>query len=308
MALHWSSWESFVDHTHPSMLKSPDLLSSLASQSTFITIIQLEDSRRRLDESLQRLSTLGYADPRVIGHPLSRRVLEEGYNIALHVIRAGEELLLNHERLARSDAAYGFLHQNDLPKHWQRYLHEGNPSYEIYRLYQDASALLDGFTKLIDEDQRLLVAGLQLPADLDADFRTARSLFSLGFDEVGLLVASRGLERVLRQVAKARRITIESKNAESPAWDADLYDLIEVLFRVRWKASNEHLIDAQSKALLHYLRSRRNVAAHPSSRESMGTLAPREAAIIAARTAQSLWAAVSATRALLSPRSVKKTW
>src|SRR3990170_3435762 len=110
MALHWSSWESFVDHTHPSMLKSPDLLSSLASQSTFITIIQLEDSRRRLDESLQRLSTLGYADPRVIGHPLSRRVLEEGYNIALHVIRAGEELLLNHERLARSDAAYGFLH------------------------------------------------------------------------------------------------------------------------------------------------------------------------------------------------------
>src|SRR5215471_17825609 len=55
---------------------------------------------------------------------------------------------------------------------------------------------------VVSARRRLLVEGLSLPADLAADFRTARDLFSVGLDEVGGLIAGRGLKGVLRAITR----------------------------------------------------------------------------------------------------------
>src|SRR5262245_65585889 len=53
----------------------------------------------------------------------------------------------------------------------------------------------------IKAEDRFIVGVLDLPPSLESDFRTSRNLFSIGFDEVGLLIAGRRLEGVLRKIA-----------------------------------------------------------------------------------------------------------
>ncbi len=309
MALYWSSWEAYVARVQPSTVKSRGLFESLVRQSSLSTILQIEDSRRRLEIALEQINILGYATHKVILKKPSKRSLDEVYSAAVQVIRAGEELLLYHARLAEHDAAYGFLHQNELPSHWSRYIREGNPAYEIYQLYQDAKKLLDGLSQLIEEDQRLIIYDIQLPPELEADFRLARNLFSVGFDDVGLLIAGRGLEGVLRKIAEVRKIMlINAKGNATPVSEADAYDLIEAMYRIRWKVSSTRLISSDTRTLLHYLRTLRNEGAHANTQGLRSPIRPRETATIVADTANRLWHDVTGTRARLAVAEVKKDW
>lgn len=58
--------------------------------------------------------------------------------------------------------------------------------------------------------------------ELEADFRLARNLFSIGFDEVGVLIAGRGLEGVLRKVAAMRKIELVVRGNATSVAEADL--------------------------------------------------------------------------------------
>jgi hypothetical protein len=129
----------------------------------------------------------------------------------------------------------------------------------------------------------------------------------VGFDDVGLLIAGRGLEGVVRKVAEVRKIFLEAKGKTILAYDADLHDLIEVMFHVRWKTKGTRLITSETKALLHYVRILRNSGAHPS-RTAKSAANPRETATVIAETANRLWNEVSTTRARLAPTTVQKTW
>src|SRR5262245_53495019 len=80
----------------------------------------------------------------------------------------------------------------------------------------------------IKAEDRFIVGVLDLPPSLESDFRTSRNLFSIGFDEVGLLIAGRGLEGVLRKIAYTRKIVLGVKGKASPVFEADIYDLIYV--------------------------------------------------------------------------------
>jgi hypothetical protein len=142
---------------------------------------------------------------------------------------------------------------------------------------------------------------------LEADFRLARNLFSLGFDDVGLLIAGRGLEGVLRKIANIRKILLESKGKTAPAAEADLHDLIETMYQLRWKTKGTRLISPEAKALLHYLRTLRNNGAHPVA-GSRSAVNLREKAVLVAETANRLWNEVSKTKARLHPAVVPKTW
>ena len=155
-------------------------------------------------------------------------------------------------------------------------------------------------------EDEFIVSSIELPDPLEADFRLARNLFSVGFDEVGLLIAGRGLEGVLRKIADVRNISLETKGKSVPASEVDLYDLIETMYQLRWKTQRTRLISPEIKALLHYLRTIRNTGAHPSGARSVVNL--REKAVLVAATANRLWGEVSETKARLHPTIVQKTW
>jgi hypothetical protein len=84
---------------------------------------------------------------------------------------------------------------------------------------------------------------------------------------MGLLIAGRGLEGVLRRIIQEKRVMITSKNKSTPGWESDFYDLIELCYRVRWNSPLTRLIDNNTRRLLHFLRSIRNSSAHPSSQQ-----------------------------------------
>lgn len=227
--------------------------------------------------------------------------------IVIEAIHAGEELLLYHRRLAISEASYGFLHQHTVLDHWDRYKRTDRIAFEIEQLVKEIRRLLDGYEQIAREDERFITDNLDIPPELERDFRLSRDLFSVGFDETGLLVAGRGLEGVLRQIARNRRILIEARGKVFPASEADLHDLIETMSVIRWKVKGVPLISRDTKALLHYLRTIRNSGAHPS-RDDLGTESLRETASVVANTATRIWKSVSSSRARLSPTTVQKSW
>ena len=143
--------------------------------------------------------------------------------------------------------------------------------------------------------------------DRESDFRLARNLFSVGFDEVGLLMAGRGLEGVLRKIAVVRKISLEVKGKPVPASETDLSDLIQTMYQLHWKTERTRLISAETRALLHYLRALRNSGAHAVD-GTRSEVSLREKAVLIAETANRLWSEVANTKARLYPTVVQKTW
>src|SRR5207245_1382930 len=117
---------------------------------------------------------------------------EQAQPLVVDAVYAAEELLLYHKRLAKSKAAYGFLHQHSLPDHWHRYAETHRIVREINQFMSDVDELIRGFEAMAEAEDEFIVGSLDLPAPLEADFRLSRNLFSVGFDEVGLLIAGRG--------------------------------------------------------------------------------------------------------------------
>lgn len=304
----WASWQEYVDAVHPAAFDSPGRLRGAQRDSWFEAECHLWEAVRKLTEAARTLHTLGFTGSDHESPPDDVSVINRAERIVLDAIFAGEELLLYHKRLAKSDAAYGFLHQNELVKHWDRYEGAGRLPMEIHQLMSDIGELLNGYQEFVQAEDRFIIGHIDLPSSLESDFRLARNLFSVGFDDVGLLIAGRGLEGVLRRIADVRKIAIEVKGKTSPASEADFYDLIEAMSRVRWKTSRTRLITPEIKALLHYLRSLRNSGAHPTGPSGRSTISPRETATLIAETADRLWKDVSGTRARLDPPAVQKTW
>ncbi|MDA2933698.1 hypothetical protein MYX82_05090 [Acidobacteria bacterium AH-259-D05] len=218
-----------------------------------------------------------------------------------------------HKRLAMEGrAAYGFLHQRHFEKHWDRYS-AVRIDCELRRLMEGVDELLEGFHRLISDDMWFLLAEVDdLPDFLKEDFILARDLFSVGFDEVGVLAVGRGLEGVVRAIAREKELVIShnskhNKDKESPACQARLYDLVEALYRVRWQQDGATLIDQTTRNLLHFLRSMRNRSAHPTRDSPPQHKNWREVAVIAARSAQNLWTEAK-SRQGLAEKVIDKTW
>jgi hypothetical protein len=307
MAWLWHSWQEYVEAVHPSLADRPGLWRQSHRQSRLETVRHLLEAVSELTEAQRDLSELGYSGNDDQRPPHDSKTINMAKRLVTKAIYAGEMLLLYHRRLAESDASYGFLHQNELLKHWDRYEQTGRIAGEIQQLSADISELLQGYQHLLKTEERFIIGRLELPAELEADFQTARHLFSIGFDEVGLLIARRGLEGVLLKIAHARKIAIEVKGKISPAHETDFYDLIEAMYHIRWKVKGGRLIDNETRSLLHYLRTLRNAGAHPRFVRTRSGGNCRETAIVIADTANLLWTQAS-SRAKLQPRVLQKTW
>jgi hypothetical protein len=157
------------------------------------------------------------------------------------------------------------------------------------------------------DDEKFLVYNLDLPSELESDFRQARNLFSIGLDDVGVFIVGRGLEMTLRSIAKKRSIMISRRNQIEPASEADLFDLIEAMASLRWKRTASKLITTETKALLHYLRVLRNSSAHPILQGNRSAIGAREIASLATETASRLWKDATTTRAKFTQTTINKS-
>lgn len=215
--------------------------------------------------------------------------------------------MLYHKRLAKSNASNEFLGAHHVFDHWERYSATGRIFREIDNLIKGSQELLEGYQNIIREDDKFLLYDLELPRGLEGDFVLARNLFSVGFDEVGVLIAGRGLEGVLRKIAKQRKIMVIIKNKTISASEADVYDLIETMFRGKWKATGAPLIVKETKALLHYLRTIRNEGAQGTKKPQVNSN-PRGIASIVTETANQLWKDITVSRAKLEPTIITRDW
>lgn len=306
MAWLWNSWEEYSDYVQPLSVRRP-IFRSAKRATAFRAQRELQDSIRIVKENVTKLRSLGFTGRDNEPPPTDVRVLDEARHVARELIHAGEKLLIYHKRLATSDRAYGFLHQHEIFEMLNASSDSMAMVIEIEQLVKDTDELAGGLYEIETDDEKLFLHDLDLPTQLETDFRIARNLFSVGLDEIGVFVAGRGLERVLREIAKLRRVMIQKKNEVEAASESDLFDLIETMARIRWKSSGERLLTADTKALLHYLRTMRNATAHPT-RNLNATIAPREIAKILAETANRLWKDVTKTRARFSETTIRKNW
>jgi len=306
MSWLWNSFGAYKNYVHPVLVDRAQIYNraAVASLATREKLLTLAISKLKRD--LVEIRKLGFENVDIFSRNID--ILPEAKQLVMDIIFSGEEILLYHERLATSDYSYGFLHQHDLPQHWERYENNGRIFQEIGQLVEDGQALLDGCSEISEIDNRFLAQDSSMPSPIAGDFRLARDLFSVGLDEVAVFCAGRGFENVLRLVARRRRFRLIAKGTIIPAFDADLYDLIELFYRVRWKKTGDRLIDRTFRQLLHYLREIRNSVAHPSDAGKTVLIRPRETASLIASAAGSLWNRIVESRDRLRGVTVKKTW
>ncbi|MGB7028528.1 MAG: hypothetical protein WBD72_14670, partial [Candidatus Acidiferrum sp.] len=193
MAWLWDSWEEYARNVGPVVADHPGVFRLAQRSSWFETEHRLWDAFERLEKACRALHQLGF-DGSENPPPSDPKTIERAYRLVEDAVFAGESLLLYHKRLAKSDFSYGFLHQKDILDHWDRYEKSGRVASEIQQLMADVRELRKGYYDFVDAEDRFLLDDLDLPPPLESDFRLARNLFSIGFDEVGLLIAGRGLE------------------------------------------------------------------------------------------------------------------
>lgn len=306
MAWLWNSWEEFVKECRPVGIRRGTFHHSQTNTGLEAARHLLESFSKLTDASdeLKRLGFKGQSFPSPKHDPA---MVSGVHNHVITAIYAGEELLMYHKRLAQSDAAYGFLHSNELLDHWDSYVGGQRIVYEVQQLMDDIDKLVEGYRHMEREDERLLLGTLELPKMLEEDFRVSRNLFSLGFNEVGLLIAARGLEKVLRQIASDRHIQITLGPKTEAASEADLHDLIEVMARIKWKVKGTVLITRETRTLLQHIRTVRNGGAH-SGAQDVDTEHLRQTASIIAHAANRLWKSVATSRAKLDPTTIVKKW
>ena len=301
MDWRWSSWEEYVENVSPVCVDGQGTYRLAQRKSRYKVAFAIAESIGTLRNCLRSLNDLGFGEDQ---WPRNRSILDDTHRIVIDLIYAGERLLLHNKRLAVSGAAYGFLHQHEILEHWDHYSSGDRIFREVSQLVTDSNQLLGGYDEMVADDDDFIVQNFDIPEPLMSEFRLVRDLFSLGFDDVGVMVAGRGLEGVLRRIAHARKIIVEIKGKPEPACDADFHDLIEVMYRLQWKASGARLITGQTRALLQYLRSIRNAHAHPGTGGGQTAGSPREIATIVAKVANQLWGDVMRSRAKFAQTTV----
>ena len=279
MAWLWDSFEEFDDFVKPVLLQTRGESNLIQRDTSAENERRLFESVRDLSDALAALRKLGFEGGFQL--PAARPNDAAGIRgLVEKAVYSGERLLLLNKRLAMSEAASGFLSQHDILDHWQRYSEGKRILMEVNRLVEDAQRLVNGHHEIVRADECFLVSDLDLPEDLESDFRLARNLFSVGFEKVGVLIASRGLEGVLRRIAEEKRLRTKP--------EPTLHELTTALYQARWRGRDERLITRKTRSLLDYLRTIRNQSAH-SGEDPQPILSPRDTALAIARTASRLW-------------------
>ncbi len=305
MQILWKSYEEYYGYVAPRVVMENNFQSHNIF-SSFEHIKRLQEAKLELNSLVNELTKMGFADQWSSNEKWKK--LPEARLHVLDLASAGEIFLFYNRRLAKSNASYIFLHQKDIDEHWERYSTSDRIFREVSELVLATKSMLEAYEDIVNEDSKFLLTDIDLPNELKADFVLARDLFSVGFDEVGLLITGRGLEGVLKAIAKKKRIKILVRGKQFFAHDARFYDLIEVLARVKWQKDKSRLISSDVKSLLHFLRSVRNSGAHPTADKNNSLVSYREMAMVSAQIANTLWEKVTIERARILRSTINKDW
>lgn len=305
MAWSWSSYDDFKDYVSPIEKKKQSFFQYAQSASLFEQQKMLFEAVTELDNGLQLLRKIKYSDniPTV-----SNTQLENSRKIVWKIVYYGEQLLLYHKRLAQSHWANDFIYEKDIDDHWDRYTRNGRIHNELKKFIKATEKLWEGFLEITSNDSAFIIDEIDLPESLKTDFFISRNVFSVGLDEIGVLIAGRGLEGVLREIARIKDLKIKIKGKDAPACETDFNDLIEFFYRLRWTKDNSRFINNQIRSLLHYLRSIRNSEAHPTLDNELNQKNAREMAKIITKTANSIWKDGNRKRARFVDKTITKDW
>lgn len=276
----WDSDEEFEEYVQPHAINP---VRHVRHSYTILSLAQcareLYENLANLRQALEQFETLLEQEP-------TPDAMEQARTLAIEICHFGESVLVFQKRLVLDMHAYGFVHGKDAIPHAAHQTHRPPTLYDLRQLAEDTRELLDGFEEMARADADFLVSGLRLPDSLLRDFRLARDLFSVGLDEIGLLVAGRGLEGVVRAILAERRI---STPRAKPAAEAHLNEMIDILRQLRWKADKKPFLPRGAAEILHWLRETRNIGAHPQVDEGHPLGPPRELALLVTQAAQRLW-------------------
>jgi hypothetical protein len=192
----WSTFEEYKESVQPIAVDRVSQFRRSQQQAWFEGQAQLHNSVEELigyNEELRSLIFVPGSNDELNEDPA---ILSAAHRVIAEIVYAGEILLLHHRRLAMHRAAHGFVAEHDILEHWERYCSTNRIYLEIAQFTDEVGALISGFRELHEDDESFLLEGLELPQDLIADFRTARNLFSVGFEEAGVLLAGRVVSKV----------------------------------------------------------------------------------------------------------------
>lgn len=275
----WQSDDEFCEHVQPHVLsKVPHVRHSYFTFSFAQSARRLFEDLARLREVLERLESQ-------LDREAVPDALPEAQDLAIEICHFGERVLILQKRLVIKNHAYGFLHSKEAIPHAAHKTDKPITFHDLRRLAEDTREMLAGFAKLEEEDADFLVTAVKLPDPLNREFCLARDLFSVGFDDIGLLVAGRGLEGVLRKVLIDRSIRV---SGTSPA-RAKLYRVIETMETLHWQADKKPFLPPGAIGILHWLRETRNIGAHAHVEDAVPLGSPRHLAILVAQVSDQLW-------------------
>ncbi|HMO80953.1 MAG TPA: hypothetical protein PKD24_09185 [Pyrinomonadaceae bacterium] len=304
----WKKWSEYEDAVGPSVVQGQGEFRLLQDQSLMEQIQSLTEAEealaRAIDAFYKKYDELSL-DEIVFSCP---KDFEDMKSIMTDIAYSGEWLIMHNRRLIDAANTGLFLSYTENANRVSASWLEHGMLFNIKRLLFSAKTLLEKHRDMIIQDSLLLENAEELPDELSSDFMLARDLFSVGQDETAVLIAGRGLEGVLRAIARAKSIQLKIKSDIIPADDADFNDLIELMYRLKWKTSGRRLVSVKIRNLLHFVRSHRNSSAHAEAGEREPVDNPREIANIIVSTAIKLWEASTASRARFITTEVEKTW
>lgn len=304
----WKNWNEYENAVEPSVLSGRGEFRTLQNQSLMEQLQGLTQAEESLAAAIDAFHKK-YEDVAFNEIAFSGPEDLDGMkSLMTDIAYYGEWLIMHNRRLIEAPNTGLFISYaesaNRVNANWQ----DRRLLFDFQKLLIGAQALIDNHRNMIVQDALILESSKELPRELSGDFILARDLFSVGLDETAVLIAGRGLEGVLRAVARAKSIKLKVKSGLSPADDADFNDLIEVMYRLQWKTSKKRLVSLKTRNLLHFVRSHRNSSAHAEAGEREPVDNPREIANIILSAAVKLWRESTASRARFESTEIEKAW
>lgn len=304
MSWNWQSPEEYLAHIEPICVETVNLIRGSKHRTTAQTWSLMSKELYEFSSALEKLESFSECCPETkLDKESSHALGETIFKLIFH----GERLLGYNKRLGTTEEAERFNDSKTLIKDLRLPVVDQRFVVELKEFQEDCHRLSHKFSSQEDEDKRFLADELQLPDELCSDFVTARNLFSVGLEEMGMFAIGRGFERVLREIARRKRLKLlDAKNNQKPLDEADLRDIIEAFYRLNWKDDGSRLIDLSTKAFLDYLRTLRNSVAHPAKSSILKGW--RNEAIIATQKASDIWNQVMVAKRTIKLKAVQRAW
>lgn len=306
---HWHSFEEYKDCVRPGFLDHPGPWRTMRGRSLFQNIVEGSFYYHRMEDEMFKLRNL-FRDLEA-ARKLTPSQSHQAFLLVEKIAMHAEHLFLYYRPLIEERRSEDFLDEKSLYQHWERYEKAERLYRELEDFIEAADRVLEEYGGLQASNESFLLEDIdELPEQLTVDFKVGRDLFSVGVEEGGAFFAGRGLEAVLREIARKHRIRLQQQRKEIAVYEADFRDIIEALSRARWKSDNSPVVDKRLKSLLDLLRNARNAAAHPSTRKGRRNGEPdwQEIAKLSAKAANAVWLTSGKGRRRLVSERIVRDW